>query len=92
MLTRTTIEIIDHCNCNVEALVSPKHVTVIEMVFLNRLEYVNTLFTLHYADFVARVDYKDDQQQNAAECTHFRILRFHTALTDVQTKLLPEAI
>ena len=92
VLTKGAILIFDHCNRNVEALVSPKHVTVIEIVLLNRLKYVNTLFTLHYADFVARINYKGNQKQNAAECAHFRRLRFHTTLTNVQTKLFSEAI
>ena len=65
------IKRIINCNCQVQALFKTKDMTVVKVVLLHRLNYVNTLFTLQYVNFVASVGKHGNQEKEAAQGTHF---------------------
>ena len=46
-------EDIVHGNCNVQALLRSKHVTVVKVALLDSLDHVDVLLALQYAYFVA---------------------------------------
>ena len=56
MLNGTHIKSVNNCRCNVQALRSAKHMTVVKMVLFYGLDDVNVLLALKYANLVARVD------------------------------------
>ena len=45
-----------HCDCDIEALLIPKHMSVIKFVLLDHLDDDVILFVQKYVNFVARVD------------------------------------
>ena len=68
---RARISCQEDSKCNIQALLSAKDVTVIEMVFFHGLYNIDALFAAEYAYLVACIDYHDNQEYNAAKGTNF---------------------
>ena len=84
------VRIID-CDCEIQALFKTKHMTVVKVVLLHRLNYINTLFTLQNVNFVASVDKHGYEEQKAAQGTQFGWQRI-LAVINEQFKRLAELV